>query len=87
MAGGQVKRRRTVKTEGEDGRGDEDLEQQGDRVSGSARRNRKAALTGRENDQVLNEPAGRNTNSRCEHGRQRSKCKACGGKSVCEHGR
>ena len=23
----------------------------------------------------------------CEHGRQRSKCKACGGSGICEHGR
>ena len=23
----------------------------------------------------------------CEHGRERSKCKACGGSSFCEHGR
>ena len=23
----------------------------------------------------------------CEHGRQRSKCKECGGKGICEHGR
>ena len=29
-------------------------------------------------------PMGR---SRCEHGRQRSKCKECSGSSFCEHGR
>ena len=24
---------------------------------------------------------------KCEHGRQRNKCKDCGGSSICEHGR
>ena len=26
-------------------------------------------------------------NTKCEHGRQRSQCKDCGGGSICEHGR
>ena len=25
--------------------------------------------------------------SKCEHGRQRNRCKDCGGSSICEHGR
>ena len=26
-------------------------------------------------------------NKKCEHGRQRSRCKDCGGSGICEHGR
>ena len=35
----------------------------------------------------VNEAAPRRKQAQCEHGRQRSQCKECGGSSICQHGR
>eukprot|EP00960_Hanusia_phi_P058054 763759-Hanusia_phi.AAC.2 len=62
----------TVKIGGEEedggNPGEGEIEIQEDRAAGSAGRNKKAAVTARKQDRVLNVQAGREAKSRYEHG-------------------